>query len=209
MSLPEQVVDVNDSDLRLAPRVCIVAPGRNGRGHYQRIPADFQVIAVSKAVLIPDLSPAIWMMTHSDQAWFPAANRNFRGIRVFSHDAAIHAADALRDTPDAYYFVPPGDSFLGLEVSRPLDRVIRYGATVSACAVQFAAIFGAREILLCGVDLSGDEYFDGTMNPNANHGQTWPAAPRLQALVGHLIDERGLTIATLSPTRLELPAYVA
>jgi hypothetical protein len=209
MSSSENFVDVNDSDLRLARKVCIVAPGRNGRGHYWRIPADFQIVAVSKAVLIPDLRPAIWMMTHSDQAWFPGANRSFRGIRVFSRDAAFHAAVALRDTPDVYYFVPPSDSFLELEVSQPLDRVIRYGATVSACAVQFAFIFGAREILLCGVDLSGDEYFDGTINPNANHGETWPAAMRLQALLGHLIDERGVSIATLSPTRLELPAYVA
>jgi hypothetical protein len=149
------------------------------------------------------------MMAHSDQPWFPEANRNFRGIRVFSRDAALHAAAALRDTPDVYYFVPPSDSFLELEASRPLDRVIRYGATVSACAVQFASIFGAREILLCGVDLSGDEYFDGTVNPNANHGETWPAAMRLQALLRRLIDERGLSFATLSPTRLELPEYVA
>ncbi len=87
--------------------------------------------------------------------------------------------------------------------------MIRYGATVSACAVQFASIFGAREILLCGVNLSGDEYFDGTINPNANHGETWPAAMRLQSLLRRLIDERGMSIATLSPSRLELPAYVA
>ena len=64
-------------------------------------------------------------------------------------------------------------------------------------------------LLLCGVDLSGDEYFDGTINPNANHGETWPAAMRLQALLRHLIDERGVSVATLSPTRLELPEYVA
>ena len=160
-------------------------------------------------MLIPDLGPAIWMMTHSDQPWFPGANRDFRGIRVFSRDAALHAAAALRDTPDVYHFVPPSDSFLELAVSRPLDRVIRYGATVSACAVQFASSFGAREILLCGVDLSGDEYFDGTVNPNANHGEPWPAAMRLQALLRPLIDERGVSVATLSPTRLELPEYVS
>src|SRR4051794_23865978 len=100
--------DVQDSDLRLSRKVCIVAPGPNGRGHYRQIPEDFQVVAVSKAVLIPDLRPAIWMMTHSDQPWFAEANRDFRGIRVFSRDAALHAAVALWDTPDVYHFVPPG-----------------------------------------------------------------------------------------------------
>jgi hypothetical protein len=209
MSLLEKFVDVSVSDLRLAPKVCIVAPGRNGSDNYRRIPADFQILAVSKAVLVPDLRPAIWMMTHSDQDWFSEANRNFRGIRIFSRDAALGAAAAVWDTSDMYYFVPPSDSFLDLEMSQPLDRVIRYGATVSACAVQFASIFGAREILLCGVDMSGDEYFDGTVNPNANHGDTWPAAMRLQSLLRRLIDERGLSFATLSPTRLELPEYFA
>lgn len=200
------MINISESNLTLKRKVCIVAPGRNGRGHYRRIPADFQIVAVSKAVLIPELRASIWMMTHSHQPWFPGANRNFRGIRVFSRDAALHAAVALRCTPNVYYFVPPSDSFLEVNVSEPLDRVIRYGATVSACAVQFASIFGAREILLCGVDMSGDEYFDGSVHPHTNHGDTWPAAMRLQALLRHLKDEQGVSIATLSPTRLELPA---
>jgi hypothetical protein len=199
-------VDVSESDLRLKRKVCIVAPGPNGRGRYQRIPADFQIVAVSKAVLIPELRPAIWIMTHSDQPWFAEANRRFRGIRLFSYDAALHASDALQGTPDCYYFVPPHDSFLEPD-AQPLDGVIRYGATVSACAIQFAYIFGAAEILLCGVDLSGDEYFDGTVNVNVNHGDTWPALERLQPLVRRLIDDKRMLIATLSPTKLELPTY--
>jgi hypothetical protein len=202
-------VDVTESDLRLGRKVCIVAPGPNGRGHYRRIPPDFQIVAVSKAVLIPDLRPAIWIMTHGDQPWFAEANRSFHGIRVFSHDAALHAADTLEDTPNCYYFVPPSDSFLETEVRQPLDGVIRYGATVSACAIQFASIFGAAEIVLCGVDLSGDEYFDGTVNLNSHHGETWPAVQRLQPLLNYLIDQKGLLIATLSPTRLDLPPYGA
>jgi hypothetical protein len=207
MILPLPFVDLAESGLRLGRKVCIVAPGPNGRGHYQRIPTDFQIVAVSKAVRIPGLRPAIWMMTHSDQPWFAEANRGFHGIRIFSHGAALHAADALQGTPDCYFFVPPSDSFLELEVRQPLDDVIRYGATVSACAIQFAYIYGATEILLCGVDLSGDEYFDGAVNINANHGDSWPAAQRLQPLLKHLIEDKGLLIATLSATKLELPTY--
>ena len=209
MLVPAPFVDVIESGLRLPRKVCIVAPGPNGRGHHERIPADFQVVAASKAVLIPGLRPAIWIMTHSDQPWFAEANRCFQGVRLFSYDAALHAASALEGTPDCYYFVPPHDSFLEPGRRHLQDGVIRYGGTVSACAIQFASIFGAAEILLCGVDLSGDRYFDGTVNANANHGDTWPAVKRLQPLLKHLMDDKGLSIATLSPTRLELPAYGA
>jgi hypothetical protein len=209
MHLLAPFVDVTQADLQLGRRVCIVAPGPNGRGHYHRIPPDFQIVAASKAVLIPELRPAIWVMTHSDQAWFAEANRRFHGIRLFSYDAALHAAHAMQSTPDCYYFVPPCDSFLEPDVHQPLDGCIRYGGTVSGCAIQFAYLFGAAEILLCGVDLSGDAYFDGTINVNANHGDTWPAFQRLQPLLTQLIECKGLSIATLSPTKLELPAYGA
>jgi hypothetical protein len=205
--LPVPFIDVTESNLRVERKVCIVAPGPNGRDHYHRIPPSFQTIAVSKALLIPELTPAIWIMTHSDQPWFLEANRRFHGIRLFSYDAALRAAGALRDTPDCYCFVPPLGSFLETQLHRPLDRLIRYGGTVSACAVQFAYIYGAAEILLCGVDLSGDEYFDGTFNPNAHHGDIWPAVERLQPLLDYLIEAEGLSISTLSPTRLRLPKY--
>jgi hypothetical protein len=206
--LPAPFIDVTESNLRVERKVCIVAPGPNGRGHYHRIPPGFQTIAVSKAVLIPELTPAIWIMTHGDQPWFLEATRRFHGIRLFSYDAALHAADAMQGTTDCYCFVPPPDSFLDSQLHRPLDRLIRYGGTVSGCAIQFAYIYGAAEILLCGVDLSGDEYFDGALNRNAHHGDTWPAVERLQPLLNHLIDAKGLSIATLSPTRLQLPKYV-
>jgi hypothetical protein len=209
VSLPAPFVDVRESGLRLDRRVCIVAPGRNGDGHYQRIPADFQIIAVSKAVLVPNLRPAIWVMTHSDQPWFADANQNFHGIRLFSYEAALNAAPLLHGTRNCFCFVPPGDSFLEIGVRPPLDGAIRYGATVSGCALQFAYSFGAVDILLCGVDFSGDEYFDGTLNINANHGETWPAAQRLEPLLDYLIDEIGLSITTLSPTRLNLSAFGA
>lgn len=209
MIMPAPFVDVAESDLRLARKVCIVAPGRNGRSHYERIPVDFQIVAVSKAVLIPGLRAAVWIMTHSDQPWFAEANRSFHGIRLFSYDAALHAADALQGTPECYCFVPPSDSFLEPQMSRGLDGVIRYGATVSGCAIQVAYLFGATSILLCGVDLSGDEYFDETVNANANHGDTWPAVQRLQPLLTHLIENKRLSVATLSPTRLDLPTFGA
>jgi hypothetical protein len=202
--------NVFESDFRLPDQVCIVAPGSNGVGHYQEIPPGFIVIVVSKAVLIPEVRPAIWMMNHVRQPWYGDADGAFHGIRVFSRDAAT-LADQIATTQgsknDRYYFTPPNEP-LTLREFLSVDGCIRIGATVSACAVQFAYNFGAREIVLCGVDMSGDRYFDGTVNENPYHGDTWPAAARLNVLVKWLIAERGLRITTISPTKLDVPPFL-
>lgn len=200
-------VDVFKSNFRLARKVCIVAPGPNGRDHYGRIPADFQIVAVSKAVTIPLIRADVWVMNHGDQPWFNEANARFEGIRVFSRDAVVNVESSLQDTAECYYFTPPEEQFLEADYCRPVDGVIYYGATVSACALQLAYNFGATEILLCGVDMSGDDYFDGTQNKHINHGAIWPAVRRMQPLVEHLTREKHVTILTLSPTKLEVPAY--
>lgn len=198
------------SEFRMPEQVCIVAPGPNGTGCYGDIPTGFFVIVVSKAVLIPELRPSVWMMNHVDQPWYEAASASFCGIRVFHHDAVT----ALRQMPgsegsdeDRYYsFTPPSEP-LGLDEFVPVDGCIRIGATVSACAVQLAYNFGAKEITLCGVDMAGDGYFDGTVNANPNHGETWPATSRLNMLIHWLIEHRGLRITTVSPTKLNVSPY--
>ena len=204
--------NIFDSDFRFPEKVCIVAPGPNGIGRYEEIPAGFSVIAVSKAVLIPELRPSVWMMNHVHQPWYKEGNKSFRGVRVFGYDAAnaIEKTVTVKQNEYAqgasYYFNPP-DEPLGLELFVPVDGCIRIGATTSACAVQLAYNFGAREIILCGVDMSGDGYFDGTTNENPNHGKTWPAAARLNVLIHWLMANKGLRITTLSPTRLDVPRY--
>ena len=196
--------DIFQSGFRLSEKVCILAPGPNGRGHYGEIPADFQVIAVSKAVLIAEVRREIWMMNHVGQDWYDQANSKFEGVRVFMYEAAMEAEPRLAGRKDCYYFKPP-DEALETEVRHPVDGFIRIGATVSACALQFAYNFGASEILLCGVDMSGDEYFDDTANLHPHHGETWPAVQRMNPLIRWMVEERGLKIFTLSPTKLDVP----
>jgi hypothetical protein len=198
--------DIFKSDFRLRPKVCVLAPGPNGRGHYAEIPPDFQVLAVSKAALIPEVQAEVWVMNHIEQDWFLEANEQFEGVRIFKHDAALRARAALVGKGGCYYFKPPADA-LGVPVRLPVEGVVRIGATVSACAVQLAFNFGAREILLCGVDMSGDAYFDNTLNVHPHHGETWSAAQRLDPLLKWMVEERGLKISTLSPTKLNLPRY--
>ncbi len=200
--------DVFASDFRLSPRVAIVAPGPNGRGHYREIPDGCSVIAVSKAVLIPEIEADVWMMNHADQEWYPEASAAFRGVRVFGDRAVLDAAPALAgaDAEGWYYFLPPPET-LDPEVLRPIDGCIRLGGSVTGCAVQLAYNFGAREILLCGADMSGDGYWDGTSNVHPTHGDTWPVARALNLMTRWLRDEKGVAVSTLSPTRLDLPYF--
>ena len=80
------------------------------------------------------------------------------------------------------------------------------GASVSGCAIQFAYNFGATEILLCGLDMSGDAYFDGSLNVHPNHGDIWPAVRYLNAMFNWL-RLRNVNVFTLSPTTLDAPEY--
>ncbi|MCI0488168.1 MAG: hypothetical protein L0229_16395 [Blastocatellia bacterium] len=204
--------DIFQSGFRLREKVCILAPGPNGKGCYGEIPSDFQVIAVSKAVLIPEVRAELWMMNHVGQDWYDEADSKFEGVRVFMYEAAMKAEEKslpfearLAGKRDCYYFEPP-DEALETGVCLPVDGFIRIGATVSACALQFAYNFGASEILLCGVDMSGDGYFDDTSNAHPNHGETWSAVERMNPLIKWMTEERGLKIFTLSRTKLDVPA---
>ena len=120
--------DIFDSDVRLPARICILAPGPEGRPYYSRVPASFAVCAVSKAVLVPGVSARYWVMTHAEQAWFDEANRRFTGTRVFSHDAMMAARDRLAGTRDCYYF-KPSEQTLDEHRVWPVEGTIRYGAT--------------------------------------------------------------------------------
>jgi hypothetical protein len=198
------IPEIFESGWRLPEKVCIVAPGSNGRGLYQEIPPDYYTIAVSKAALIPEIRASVWIMLHAQQDWYPEASASFTGIRIYG-DAAARVAESelLALGCECYCFYPPPDA-LSPEV-RPVDGFIRIGGSVSGCALQIAYNFGASDILLCGVDMSGDGYFDGTMNVQPTHGDTWGVVKNLNPLIRWMMEKRGLRIHTLSPTRLDVP----
>jgi hypothetical protein len=198
------MIDVFTSDLALPPKVCVLAPGPWGQPYHRRIPPDHLILAVNKAVLIPDVPIAMAMNCHADQDWFPRAWADFPGTWVFG-GAAVERARALETGGRLIYTFQPAPEMLDPREMRSIDGVIRYGGTVSGNAIQLAYHFGAREILLCGVDMSGVSYWDGATNVRPDHGETWDAAPRLEVLIGWMIREKGLRIASLSPTKLRIP----
>jgi hypothetical protein len=206
------LIDLYTSSFRLPRRVCILAPGPGGKAHHGRIPGDAFVIAVNKAVLIPDVKPDLWMINHSDQDWYPAADVRYQGPRLYNHSAAVGARPPPPAGQDHLYYLPPERKLDAQALHLLDDGRIRFGGTIVASALQLAHHFGAREAILCGVDMSGNQYWDGVENPDAStrhmHGEEWLAVPLLNPLI-RFLEGRGLRITTLSPTRLDVPLHDA
>jgi hypothetical protein len=194
------------SRIRVPENVCIVAPGPNGIGHYRSIPEDYFVIAVSKAILIDGLNPALWIMTHATQDWFDEADRRCGCRRLFG-------AGALRERPDLpagqdrFYFHCEEEELLVGGVLQPIEKCVRRGASISSCAVQIAYNLGARRILFCGVDMSGDFYWDGSENQTQRHGDTWSAVAGFNALIQFLTRNRNISFSSLSQTKLKVTRF--
>lgn len=199
------------SAFRLSQNICILAPGPLGIPYYRFIPDDFCVVAVNKAALIPEVNADVWLVNHSDQEWYQAAHESFDGVRVYRHEAASTARPSPLHLDRCYYYDPPADKLDPLKLERLDDGIIRYGGTVVAAALQLAWHFGGRQIMLCGVDMSGNGYFDSSSNPDSSmqhfHGETWLAAEMLDRLISYLRLRKGLSITTLSPTKLALPLH--
>ena len=95
---------------------------------------------------------------------------------------------------------------------RPVYGALRGGASIGAQAVQLAYWLKANRIILCGIDMKGDTYFDGTEN-KVKHmfmgckvlkDGTSRHMPLFNGLCRWLIDA-GVEVASLSETELDVP----
>lgn len=209
----KKVSNIMDSGLTLKEKVCIVAPGPNGVNHYHEIPDDFFVIVVNKAILIDDVNPDWWVIAHTDTPWFGIPDYQYTGIRIY-RDGILETITEMakeRSKNKVYYFSVEEEPLLE-EVVLPVTGNIRYGASVSSLAIQLAYNFGAREILLCGVDMSGNQYWDKSKNEDPKvlsiHGKVWDSVKRLNPLLHYMRNELHVKISTLSKTQLDIPFYI-
>lgn len=202
------IVDVLESSFRVGEKVCILAPGPNGREHYAEIPADYRVISVSKAILIPQVESDVWVMNDLKTSWFAYADRRFRGVRIFYEPELERFAGEGEQWGECYSFrlaMSPEDR-LEPEVTKPLvPGMIRGYGSASGNAIQIAYHCGARDLLLCGIDMSGDQYWDRTTNLDPLHGETWYFTARLNPLIAWLNGPGGARVRSLSQTKLEVP----
>lgn len=87
----------------------------------------------------------------------------------------------------------------------PIPRLLRGGANISGRAAQLAYQLGAKEIILCGVDLTGLTYYDGkdTGMPG-RRGDTWDKEVAIFQELCEWLKGEGIRVASLSETALDV-----
>ena len=212
--------DILKGKFRFTDDVYIVATGPNGREHYMDIPNDATVIVVNQAVDIQGIPKSIWMCEHStlpEKEWFQdAAKRHCgrlnteRGLRNKNKVVPVFMDDAeLNVYKTTFCFKHHG--FLGgtnLDGKVWPDKTFG-GATISCRAMQIAYQLGARRIILVGVDMAGDDYFDGNKgNPKyaeRRDGGKWTQRKAMDTVIEWIETHSDVELSSLSDTALRIP----
>jgi hypothetical protein len=202
---------VFESGLTLPRTVCIMGSGPGAAEAATRRPPGVFTIALNKAVLLPGLAADIWLMnqlTSDSLAYYhEAAAAHPRIPRLFRLGTALATAAAYAGRDDCSWFLArqaPGEE-LRADRDLPTGRLVRAGATVAGCALQIAFAVGAKEILLGGIDMRGDVYWDGTKNPRDPKQGDWKHVSILDRLITHLCTSHGGMVWTLGDTALKAP----
>ena len=203
----QQLKDVFEDKLQLPEKVCVLAPGPNGKAQWPRI--DCFTIAVNYAVHIgqPDMwIVADWWGIKTD--WFPKIDKTYLGNRCFSQNLILkRPADAIpadwsfRFT-DGKRCVKP----LGSGKYSPHPDELRPDGTSSGLSIELAARCGAREIAVCGVDFFGKKYYnnrEGCFTRIDRSGSWTPYLPFFNSLIAW-VKAQGIDIYSLSETELDL-----
>lgn len=197
---PNPFREIFSSGFRFPERVCLIAPGPSAARHLRNIPGDFARLAVNKAVLIPGAKADYWVMnqlTQNSLTYFTEANAMFAGTRIFRLPTAWACKEQVssRSSEQCFWFMArqsPAECITD-ERLPALSTCVRSGATVSGCALQMLAILGASEILLCGLDLFGNQYWDGSENVETEKFGVWPHMSRMQNLI-RAVQSRGVLV---------------
>jgi hypothetical protein len=208
--------DVCIADWSMPERVFIVGSGPLGVPHYDRIPTDAFIIVVNKMILSPlGTRAAIWMVTdpnHPRYEWFCTFMGGIKdsGRSLLLQDVKVGGPPIpfmdydriITHFPYVRCMYRTGPPLFEGAFNLPPNR-LRSGATVAGQAVQLAAKKGVREIFLCGLDMFGDTYFDGTKHEEAKRAnRTWGALPNFNKVVKFLSVRQGIKFASLSETRI-------
>ena len=210
---PSPFRPVLTSGLALPRRVCIVASGPTAAMTHRHIPHDFLILAVNKAVLLPGLRADVWMMnqlTSDSISYYRTASQAFHaGTRIFRLSTALATREEHAGRTDCHWFLAQQapEQELHPDRDQPLGPCVRSGGTVTGCAIQVAVALGAREILLCGADMRGDRYFDGSRNDRDPKSGAWRHVRTLDRLIAHLCRDGTVTMTALGETALDVPRW--
>ena len=197
---------------KLPPRVYIVGSGPNGAEPFKSIPPDACCIALNSQVLFWRKWAYWFCFDHRavDSPWWPEIVLKKETVSVFGARLANRVWSDPKVFPilvPQYHFrYHPGISGASFVPGQPLliPGILR-GLTVAGCALQFAYYGGAKEAVLCGIDMFGQQHQDGHRNIDKVYLAEWPWAKNLSKLCAHLT-QQGMRVTTISKTALtEVP----
>jgi len=194
--------------------VYLLASGPNGKAHYSKIPEGAFVIAVNRAAAIPFDVPGIkfrvnsWIVADykvTNEKYFKEIYKYFQGRRIFS-DAVIKSLNNVTYSNNGNGIIrfPLSGGNFNINVYRNDAQKIFMNGTVSSCALRIAQLCGAKEVILCGVDMSGNCDYAGALKKDSRHGDEWGARRLLDAQIKWQISQ-GMRILSLSETKLQIP----
>lgn len=213
MNKTSYIKDLLDPDFLATFRpetVYVLAPGPNGADFWNRIPDNAFVIAVNKAIELIDKGTVrcqrhLWLvpeLSAQRTSWFPQFKDKYRDSLCIG--SALKNPGGMEEDEYFKYF-----DYWGSEpcqdVQLEIGKLCTYG-TVSSMAMQLAYYLGAIEIILVGVDMFGDEYYDGTKGfyEGMREGTPWHNHINGFNELIRAIKSKGILVSTLSPTKLEL-----
>jgi hypothetical protein len=187
---PTPFREIFSSGLRFPEKVCLIAPGPSAAASVKEIPDCYARLAVNKAVLIPGANAAYWVMnqlTANSLIYFEGADSRFDGIRIFRLPTAWFWRNRVRaeSSKKCFWFSvrQSPTECITAEACPPLAASVRSGATVAGCALQMLANLGAKEVLLCGLDMSGGTYWDGSTNIEDRQAGVWRQHDAMERLL--------------------------
>lgn len=181
------------ADWTLPDTVYILGSGATAAEAIWRIPSDACVIALNKAILAYQAAK-IWMCTTSaylKEEWWQHAF-SMPAIRLFSEHLSVFA-----EADYSFLHYPPW----GREPQGWIPGVLRI-ATIAGCAVNLCYFKGVKKIVLCGVDMYGDTYFDGTTsNHKFKKNSIWREQSALDSMF-RAVKKEGIVVVSLTDTYL-------
>lgn len=180
--------------------VVILGTGINGKPYHDALIGEY-VIGVNGAINICDLDVWLvkdWRIMENDYYQNPKYSAR---LKIFARRLKKRE-DFIK--PDYYYKETPG---MGAEPEYPLliRGVLRAGCTIAGAALQLAFWCNVQHIALCGIDMNGQYYFDGSRNRHIELeiNGNWKQRRKLDALIAEIIS-MGRDVVSISPTALEI-----
>lgn len=207
---------------KIPKRVCILGPGIHAveDDAYINITADY-IIAVNYAALISQCNEVNWPTNKKIDAWLvseydiaaiPWFKKMFKVLdirRYFSTNTCVGIVDVPHPFPDnKFYTFRVAGKPMKSRVYDPMycsNGRFHPDTTIIGIACTVAEALGARELELCGCDLIGNKYYDGSECGRPEYENLpHPNADRLNSCLNYLQNKKGVKITPLSRTVLDV-----